>query len=160
MKRMAVLVVLGLLAVPATVWASQAVVGEADLRSTPAANSIYGPGVVDGEAHLVTDGKGEETKIVTKVEGLRPDTTHVGHIHFGDATDPCARLQPGAIIHNLEPLVANKDGVAVSKTVVADSMSGLADCEWWVAVHEGPENTNPQSPAVAIGPVFMEDEDE
>lgn len=160
MKRIAVLVVFGLLAMPATVWASQAVVGEADLRSTPAANSIYGPGVVGGEAHLVTDGKGEKTRIVTRVEGLRPGTTHVGHIHFGDAADPCARLQPGAIIHNLEPLVANKNGVAVSKTVVADSMAGLADCEWWVAVHEGPENTSPQSPAIAIGPVLIEDEDE
>lgn len=157
---MAVLVVLGLLVVPATALASQAVVGEADLNSTPFANSTYGPGVVDGEARLVTDGKGEETRIVTKVEGLKPGTTHVGHIHFGDATEPCARLQPGAIIHNLEPLVANKNGVAVSKTVVADSMAGLADCEWWVAVHEGPENTSPQSPAIAIGPVLIEDEDE
>lgn len=160
MKRIAVLVVLGLLALPAAALASQAVVGEADLNSTPFANSTYGPGVVHGEARLVTDGKGERTRIVAKVEGLKPGTTHVGHIHFGDAADPCARLQPGAIIHNLEPLVANNNGVAVSKTVVADSMAGLADCEWWVAVHEGPENTNPQSPAIAIGPVFIEDEDE
>lgn len=159
MKRMLVVVVLGLLALPAVALASKAVVGEARLTPTPFADSAYGPGVVSGEARLVTDGKGEKTRIVTKVEGLKPGTTHVGHIHFGDAADPCARLQPGAIIHGLEPLVVKGNGVAVSKTVVNDSMAGLADCEWWVAVHEGDKDTDPQSPAVAIGPVIIEDED-
>lgn len=157
-KRTVALMVLGLIAaLPATALASQAVIGEADLNSTPFANSTYGPGVVHGEARLVTDGKGQKTRIVVKVEGLRPGTAHVGHIHFADSSNPCGRLQPGAIVHNLQPFVANKDGVAVSKTEVADSMSGLADCEWWVAVHEGPENTDPQSPAIAIGPVLLED---
>lgn len=109
---------------------------------------------IDVQGHV---DPGEETRIVVKVKGLRPGTVHVGHIHFADPSNPCGRLQPGAIVHDLQPLVVNKGGVAVSKTEVAYSVSGLADCEWWVAVHEGPENTAPQSPAVAIGPVLLED---
>jgi len=36
---------------------------------------------------------------------------------------------------------------------------GVADCAWWNALHEGPENDGPQSPA--IGPVsFVEPGDD
>lgn len=162
MRKVTVLLVFGLLLALSTsaVASERAVTGEAELKSTPYATKNYGPGVVHGEAHLVTSGKGEKTKVVVKVEGLKPGTTHVGHIHYGDAAAPCTKLQPGAIIQDLEPLVANKDGVAVSKTTFSGSMAGLKDCEWWVAVHEGSENTSPQSPAVAIGPVRFEDEED
>lgn len=152
---MALLLLVFGLALPLTTIAhGRAVVGTAALRSTPAANAIYGPGVIHGKAHLVTNGKGTTTKIVVKVEGLKPGTTHAGHIHFGD----CDGLTPGTIIHDLEPLVANAAGVATSKTVVADSLADLKDCEWWVAVHEGPVNTDPQTPAIAVGPVLLRHE--
>lgn len=32
-----------------------------------------------------------------------------------------------------------------------------ADCDWWVAVHEGPANATPQTPAIAVGPVRFVD---
>ncbi|MHB8745479.1 MAG: hypothetical protein ACYC7I_02980 [Gammaproteobacteria bacterium] len=143
----------------ATAWATAygaAVTAEADLRSTPFANTTYGPGVIEGKAHLVTDTRRTITKIVVHMEGLIPGSTHVGHIHTGT----CAHLNPGLIVHNLEPLVANGAGVAISKTEVTDTMAGLKDCDWWVAVHESAQNTTPQSPAIAVGPVLINDREE
>ena len=132
-----------------------AIIGESNLNPTPFANTTYGSGVIDGKAHLRTNAQGTVTKVVVHVEGLIPGTTHVGHIHLGD----CTRLFPGTIIHNLEPLVADAAGMAVSKTKVVDTLAGLRNCEWWVAVHEGAENTDPQSPAIAVGPVLIKDKD-
>lgn len=45
----------------------------------------------------------------------------------------------------------------MSRTVVDDSLAGLNDGDWWVAVHEGPVNATPQSPAIAVGPVMVHD---
>lgn len=132
-----------------------AIVGESNLNPTPFANTTYGSGVIDGKAHLRTNAQGTVTKVVVHVEGLIPGTTHVGHIHLGD----CTRLFPGTIIHSLVPLVADATGTAVSKTEFADSMAGLRDCEWWVAVHEGATDTDPQSPAIAVGPVLIKGKD-
>ena len=130
---------------------SQPIIGESDLNPTPFANTTYGEGVIDGAAHLLTNRQGTETKVVVHVEGLIPGTTHVGHIHLGD----CTALTPGDIIHSLTPLVADATGTATSKTVFNDSMAGLRNCEWWVAVHEGATDTDPQSPAIAVGPVLI-----
>lgn len=142
-----------LLALPALAIAGEARVGSAPLRSTPFAITTYGPDVVSGQARLVTNAGTRTTSVILRVEGLRPGTTHIAHIHFGDAAEPCARLQPGAIIEDLGPLTANARGIAVDRTVIESSTAGIADCEWWVAVHEGPENADPQTPAIAIGAV-------
>lgn len=151
----AVATVATLLAVPAAVQAGgeEARVGQASLRSTPFATANYGPGVVSGRATLVSDAGTGETSVVVRVEGLRPGTTHIAHIHLGT----CAALQPGLIIEDLGPLVANARGIAVDRTVVDSSTAGLADCDWWVAVHEGPANASPQTPAIAVGPVRFVD---
>lgn len=141
------------LAVPSVALASGARVGVASLHATAFANAAYGPGAVSGHATLTTNGGTDTTSIVVRVEGLRPGTTHIGHLHFGDEANPCDRLQPGAIIEDLGPLTANAHGVAVARTVIDTPTDGVADCEWWVAVHEGPENISPQTPAIAIGPV-------
>ncbi len=130
---------------------NQPIIGESDLNPTPFANTTYGQGVVDGQAHLKTNRQGTETKVVVHVEGLIPGTTHVSHIHRGD----CTALIPGEIIHSLVPLVADATGTATSKTVFNGTMAGLRNCEWWVAVHEGATDTSPQSPAVAVGPVLI-----
>lgn len=138
----------------ATVWISahaDALVAESELRSTPFADSKYGPGVVSGKAHLTSDARSGTTKVVAHLEGLTPGTGHIGHIHNGD----CERLFPGVILHNLEPIVANAHGVGVSRTVIPEGMAGIENCEWWVAFHEGPENADPQTPAIAIGPVLF-----
>lgn len=154
---LAATLLLAALAIPALAVAGEARVGSANLRSTPFATSEYGPGVISGRATLTTDAGRGTTSVIVRVEGLRPGTTHIGHIHFGDAVDPCARLQPGAIIEDLGPLTANAHGVAMARTVIDTSSSGVDDCEWWVAVHEGAENASPQTPAIAIGPVtFVE----
>ena len=145
------------LAVPALALAGEARVGSATLRSTPFATTTYGPDVVSGHARLVTNAGTGTTSVVLRVEGLRPGTTHIAHIHFGDAAEPCARLQPGAIIEDLGPLTANARGIAVDRTVIDSSTAGIAECEWWVAVHEGPANASPQTPAIAIGPVRFEE---
>ncbi len=145
------------LAVPALVLAGEARVGSATLRSTPFATTTYGPGVVSGQATLVTNAGTGTTSVTVRVEGLRPGTTHIAHIHFGDAAEPCARLQPGAIIEDLGPLTANARGIAVDRSVIESSSAEIVDCEWWVAVHEGPANASPQTPAIAIGAVrFLE----
>ncbi len=88
------LLLAAVLAVPALTLAGEARVGGASLRSTPFANSAYGPGLVSGRATLTTNAGTDTTSVMVRVEGLAPGTTHIGHIHFGDATDPCARLQP------------------------------------------------------------------
>lgn len=155
MKRLALLF-LALLVVPTAAYAGQALRGTTNLRSSPAADRIYGPGVIGGKAHLVTTGGGVQTSIVTHVDGLKPGTKHAGHIHFGD----CSRLFPGEIVYDLEPLTANAEGRAVSRTVVDDSLADLRDGQWWVAVHEGPENATPQTPAIAIGPVIVRDKND
>ncbi len=145
-----------LLALPSLLLAADARVGSATLTSTPFANGAYGPGVVGGQATLTTDAGTGTTSVMVRVEGLRPGTTHIGHVHFGDASEPCARLQPGAIIEDLGPFMANAHGVAVGRTVIDTPTAGVADCAWWVAVHEGAENASPQTPAIAIGPVQFE----
>lgn len=147
------LLLAGALALPSLALAGEARVGSATLRSTPFATTTYGPGVVSGQARLVTNAGTGTTSVVLRVEGLRPGTTHIAHIHFGDATEPCARLQPGAIIEDLGPLTANARGIAVDRTVIESSSADIADCEWWVAVHEGPANASPQTPAIAVGAV-------
>ena len=150
MRRTAALALLTVvLVLPATVLAGEARVGATTLRSTPFATANYGPGVVSGRATLVSNAGTGTTSVVVRVEGLRPGTTHIAHLHLGN----CAALQPGLIIHDLGPLVANAHGIAVDRTVIDGSTVGLADCDWWVAVHEGPANATPQTRAIAVGPV-------
>lgn len=130
--------------------------GEAALRSTPYADTTYGSGTVRGEAELQQDG--DRLLVEAEIEGLTPGTTHIGHIHVGD----CKGLFPGAIIHNLTPITVDDSGEGESRTVVGttdeNDLVGVEDCDWWVAFHEGAQNTDPQSPAVAIGPVLVEDD--
>lgn len=136
---------------PGAAWAHpDEVEAEADLRSTPFANGAYGEGVVSGEAEL--ESEGQQTVVRAELEGLAPGSTHVGHIHGGS----CSALTPGPILHGLTPITVDEDGEGSSTTVLDASLAGLDDCEWWVAFHEGAENTTPQSPAVAIGPVLIE----
>lgn len=119
------------------------------LGSSPFAHQNYGVNVVRGKARLAPQGR-NETQVTVKIDGLKPGTTHVGHIHGGT----CAQLFPGTILFNLEPIVINASGSGSSKTVIAAPTAGFKDCDWWVAVHEGPANSTPQTPAVALGPVL------
>lgn len=154
MRRAAAIATIAtLLVLPSAAQAGEARVGSTTLRSTPFATSNYGPGVISGAATLVSNAGTGTTSVVVRVEGLRPGTTHIAHLHLGN----CAALQPGLIIHDLGPLVANARGIAVDRTVIDGSTVGLADCDWWVAVHEGPANATPQTPAIAVGPVRFVD---
>lgn len=121
----------------------------ANLGSTPFAQNKYGINVVRGEARLSPRGRGT-TEVVVTLDGLTPGTTHVGHIHGGT----CAQLTPGTILFGLTPMVISASGKGVSRTEIAATTSGLKDCEWWVAVHEGAADATPQTPAVAVGAVF------
>lgn len=123
------------------------------LGSSPFAHQTYGPNVVRGEAKLAPHGRGL-TQVTVRINGLKPGTTHVGHIHGGT----CAQLFAGAILHNLEPIVVNAQGRGMSKTEIPATLENLRDCDWWVAVHEGAANSSPQTPAVAIGPVLTRGE--
>ena len=146
--------------VPGTAWANEGATGEAEatatLGATKFANDTYGFGAVSGKAELEEeDGRLE---IEAEVQGLKPGTTHIGHIHLGD----CKALTPGDIIHNLTPVMIGQDGEGRSVTVIDDttgaSLADVENCDWWVAFHEGPENRSPQSPAVAVGPVLLKQE--
>ena len=138
------------LAVPASAALAEDVAATAILGATPFAHENYGTNVVKGRAELVSDGRDASTKVIVRMTGLKPGTAHIGHIHGGN----CTKLFPGTIFHNLEPVVANNSGTGTSKTEIPEGMQGLADCEWWVAVHEGAENASPQTPAIAVGPVI------
>ena len=141
-----------LLAVPATAALPSSNSARAALGSTPFAHQNYGKNVVSGRAELASEGgeNAAQTKVVVKLTGLRPGAAHVGHIHGGT----CAALAPGAIFHNLEPVVANSSGEGKSETEIPQGMQGLADCSWWVAFHEGAANAALQTPAIAVGPVI------
>ena len=153
-RTAAIAMIAAMLVLPSAALAGEARVGSATLRSTPFATSNYGPGVISGAATLVSNAGSGTTSVVVRVKGLRPGTTHIAHLHLGT----CAALQPGVIIHDLGPLVANAHGIAVGRTVIDGTTAGLADCDWWVAVHEGQANASPQTPAIAVGPVrFVDD---
>lgn len=139
------------LAVSATAALAEGVVANAILGGTPFALKNYGVNVVKGRAILVSGESDDTANVVVTLSGLKPGTTHIGHIHGGT----CAALTPGTIFHNLNPIVADDSGKGVSRTKISKGLQGLADCEWWVAFHEGAENTSPQSPALAVGPVII-----
>ena len=148
---LAVGILSALLVAPVTAF-NEGTVAIAILGSTPFAQQNYGTNVVKGRAKLTAKGTDDagKTKVVVKLSGLKPGTTHIGHIHGGT----CASLTPGQIFHNLEAVVANSSGEGTSYTEVPEGMQGFADCGWWVAFHEGPINTAPQTPAIAVGPVI------
>lgn len=123
------------------------------LGSTPFAHANYGNNVVRGRATLTPREDGLGTKVTLKVRGLNPGTAHIGHIHGGN----CPQLFPGTILYNLEPVVADASGEGSSRTDIPATLTGLVDCSWWVAVHEGPENTSPQTPALVVGPVLTQE---
>ena len=138
------------LALSATATMAEGLSARAILGATPFAHTNYGTNVVKGRAEIVSDGRGASSKVVAKLSGLKPGTAHIGHIHGGN----CTRLFPGTIFHNLEPIVADSGGTGTSKTEIPEGIQGLADCEWWVAFHEGAANAAPQTPAIAVGPVI------
>lgn len=141
-----------LLTVPATVALAGETAALAILGSSPFAHQNYGANVVKGRAQLTSQGGDAtgNTKVVVKLTGLKPGTTHIGHIHGGT----CVSLTPGVIFHNLEVIVADDSGEGTSKTEVPEGLQGFTDCSWWVAFHEGAENATPQTPAIAVGPVI------
>lgn len=126
-------------------------IGSAILGGTPYAITNYGVNVVKGRAVLASDQSANTSRVIVTLTGLKPGSAHIGHIHGGT----CAALTPGTIFHNLTPVVADESGKGTSKTRISKGLQGLADCEWWVAFHEGPENTSPQTPAIAVGPVII-----
>jgi hypothetical protein len=119
------------------------------LGSTPFAQKTYGTNVVKGSAELHSVSR-SSTVVTARLSGLKPGSTHAGHIHRGT----CAQLSPGEILNDLAPIVANEQGVGFSKTDIPADLAGLADCSWWVAFHEGPVNATPQTPAIAVAPVI------
>lgn len=119
------------------------------LGSTPFAQKNYGTNVVKGRAELHAIGR-SSTMVIVRLAGLKPGSIHVSHIHRGT----CIQLSPGEIANDLSPVVANERGVGFSKTEIPASLAELADCSWWVAVHEGPVNATPQTPAIAVAPVI------
>ena len=119
------------------------------LGSTPFAQKNYGANVVKGRAELHALSR-SSTVVVVRVTGLKPGSIHATHIHRGT----CLQLSPGEITNDLSPVVANERGVGFSKTAIPSSLADLGDCSWWIAVHEGPANATPQTPAIAVAPVI------
>lgn len=124
------------------------------LRSTPFAHKAYGINVLKGRAELISDGQRASTKtnVIVKLSGLRPGSKHVGRIHGGT----CSTLTTALMVYKLDPLIADATGAGVSKTQVAEGLPGVADCEWWIAFHEGSDQNSPKS-AIAVGPVLFVD---
>jgi len=125
----------------------------ATLGATPFADATYGAGVVSGKAKL--EQKDGRLTVQAEVQGLKPGTSHVGHLHFGD----CTSLIPSEVVYHLMPVKVGQDGQGVSVTVIPGAtranVAAVQDCDLWVAFHEGPANTSPPSPAVAVGPVLL-----
>jgi CHRD domain len=69
-----------------------------------------------------------------KITGLQPTSHHVSHIHIGSCS---AR---GNIKYALNPVVADGDGAADTKTTVNVAYPP-ASGHWYVVVHVGPDMT-------------------
>ena len=124
------------------------------LRATPFAHKAYGINVVKGRAELISDERrgAQRTKVVVKLSGLKPGRKHVGRIHGGT----CSNVTPAITVYKLEPVIADQSGEGISKTQVPEGLPGVADCEWWITVHEGSEPNSPKSP-IALGPVISQE---
>ena len=122
------------------------------LGATPFAHKAYGINVVKGRAELISDGQraASKTNVIVKLTGLKPGRKHVGRIHGGT----CSTLTTALMVYKLEPIVADATGEGLSKTQVAEGLPGVADCEWWIAFHEGSDANSPKS-AIAVGPVIF-----
>jgi Cu/Zn superoxide dismutase len=125
----------------------------AALGATPFADATYGAGVVRGKAKL--EQKAGRLIVKAEVQGLKPGTSHVSHLHFGN----CASLIPGEVVYHLSAVKVGQDGQGRSVTVIPDAtranLAAVKDCDLWVAFHEGAANTTPPSPAAAVGPVLI-----
>ena len=154
MKKLLASIVVGSIS---TLLAGQALAENTDafaiLGSTPFAHKNYGTNVVKGRAELHASGR-SSTMVIVWLTGLKPGSIHASHIHRGT----CLQLSPGEISNDLSPVVANEHGVGFSKTEIPGKLADLADCSWWVAVHEGPVNATPQTPAIAVAPVITHSE--
>lgn len=122
------------------------------LGSTPFAHQNYGPNVVRGYAKLATTAQGI-TQVVVTIHGLKPGRIHSGDIHGGT----CAQIMSGTFLYDLKPIVIDSSGKGSSKTDIPAVLTGFKDCEWWLAIHEGPENSVP-TPGIAVGAVLTRTE--
>lgn len=121
------------------------------LGATPFAHKAYGINVIKGRAELISEGlRKAKTKVVVKLSGLKPGRKHVGRIHDGGT---CLTLTTALTSYTLEPVVADAGGQGVSSTQVSEGLPGVADCEWWIAFHEGSDLSAPKS-VIAVGPVL------
>lgn len=121
------------------------------LGATPFAHKAYGINVIKGRAELISEGMRQaKTKVVIRLSGLKPGRKHVGRIHDGGT---CSTLTTALMSYKLEPVIADARGQGVSSTQVAEGLRGVADCEWWIAIHEGSDLAAPKS-AIAVGPVL------
>lgn len=142
---------------PVFVGAGPALAGEeasafAILGSTPFAQQNYGINVVRGYAKLATTAQGT-TQVVVTIHGLKPGRVHSGDIHGGT----CAQIMSGSFLYDLKPIVIDSAGKGSSKTDIPAVLTGFKDCEWWLAIHEGPENSVP-TPGIAVGAVLTRTE--
>src|SRR6187397_2350308 len=76
----------------------------ATLGATPFADATYGAGAVSGKAKL--EQKDGQLIVKAEVRGLKPGTSHVGHLHFGD----CTSLIPGEVVYHLTAVKVGQDG--------------------------------------------------
>lgn len=121
------------------------------LGATPFAHKAYGINVIKGRAELISEGvRQAKTKVVVRLSGLKPGRKHVGRIHDGGT---CSTLTTALMSYKLEPVIADARGQGVSSTQIAEGLPGVADCEWWVAIHEGSDLAAPKS-VIAVGPVL------
>jgi len=90
-------------------------------------NTAPGSGA-SGTAHLTISGKTLTVKLT--MSGLQPHSSHAAHIHAGT----CA--SQGAVVYNLQNVVANASGNADVTTTI-HNVSSIPGHIWFVNVHYG-----------------------
>lgn len=121
MRKLAVLVALGLLLVPVTSVSAQAPV-------TVSMTASGGSGVT-GSAVLTP--QGSQTQVVVTIQGAPPNGTHVNHIHNGT----CA--QQGGIAFPLADLKVDANGRATATSTVNATLASLQGGANYVNAHAG-----------------------
>lgn len=85
-----------------------------------------------GTALLEFNSETGNTTVTLLVRGLSPGSSHAAHIHLDSCT--------GTIAFPLNDVVANTNGVGLSRTVIK---SPINVTNWWVNVHRDPELPSP-----------------
>lgn len=109
-------------------------VGMAFAQVEGSLGQVGGSGVTGDYSLEATD---SQTRVTVNLEGLDPNTSHVGHIHSGT----CANL--GDVVVPLSTITGDNDGIGSMTTTINLSLSDIQGENHAISYHEGSSLPSP-----------------